>query len=136
MQFRLSYLLGLNELVGLAYVQNLGLLMKRAPAFFHSGTDHLLCNKSLSHLTIKIYPELYSCDTIETVSLLQCFLHFIWVFVACNKECMLTDSKVLKTFYSKILCINDQRSWGHFCLFYLKSTWIAEWVNDRALSYT
>ena len=31
MQFRLSYLLGLNELVGLAYVQNLGLLMKRAP---------------------------------------------------------------------------------------------------------
>ena len=31
MQFRPSYLLGLNELVGLAYVQNLGLLMKRAP---------------------------------------------------------------------------------------------------------
>ena len=31
MQFRPSYLLGLNELVGLAYVQNLGLVMKRAP---------------------------------------------------------------------------------------------------------
>ena len=34
MQFRPSYLLGLNELVGLAYVQNLGLLMKRAPGFY------------------------------------------------------------------------------------------------------
>ena len=31
MQFRPSYLMGLNELVVLAYVQNLGLLMKRAP---------------------------------------------------------------------------------------------------------
>ena len=31
MQFKPSYLLGLNELDGLAYVQNLGLLMKRAP---------------------------------------------------------------------------------------------------------
>ena len=31
MQFKSSYLLGLNELVGLAYVQNLGLSMKRAP---------------------------------------------------------------------------------------------------------
>ena len=31
MQFQPSYRLGLNELVGLAYVQNLGLLMKRAP---------------------------------------------------------------------------------------------------------
>ena len=31
MQIKLSYLLGLNELVGLAYVQNLDLLMKRAP---------------------------------------------------------------------------------------------------------
>ena len=31
MQFKPSYLLRLNELVGLAYVQNLGLLMKRAP---------------------------------------------------------------------------------------------------------
>ena len=31
MQFRPPYLLGLNELVGLAYVQNLGLVMKRAP---------------------------------------------------------------------------------------------------------
>ena len=37
MQFKNSYLLGLNELVGLAYVQNLGLLMKRAPGqdFWH-----------------------------------------------------------------------------------------------------
>ena len=31
MQFRPTYLLGLNELVRLAYVQNLGLLMKWAP---------------------------------------------------------------------------------------------------------
>ena len=31
MQFKPSYLFGLNELAGLAYVQNLGLLMKRAP---------------------------------------------------------------------------------------------------------
>ena len=34
MQFKPSYLLRLNELVGLAYVQNLGLLMKRAPALY------------------------------------------------------------------------------------------------------
>ena len=31
MQFEPSYLLELNELAGEAYVQNLGLLMKRAP---------------------------------------------------------------------------------------------------------
>ena len=30
--FRPSYFLGLNELVGPAYVQNLGLLMKQAPS--------------------------------------------------------------------------------------------------------
>ena len=32
MQFKPSYLLGLNELVELAYIQILGLLMKRAPS--------------------------------------------------------------------------------------------------------
>ena len=31
MQFRLLFLLRIKELVGLAYVQNLGLLMKRTP---------------------------------------------------------------------------------------------------------
>ena len=41
--FKPSYLLGLNELVGLAYVQNLGLLMKRAPGdvgllLYHKST--------------------------------------------------------------------------------------------------
>ena len=39
MQFKPSYLLGLNELVGLVYVQNLGLLMKRARVWrnLHAG---------------------------------------------------------------------------------------------------
>ena len=38
MQFMPSYLLGLNELVGQAYVQNLGLLMKLAPGLYIQGT--------------------------------------------------------------------------------------------------
>ena len=39
MQFKMSYLSGLNELVGLTYVQNLGLLMKRTPGLYHEKLD-------------------------------------------------------------------------------------------------
>ena len=34
MQFEPSYILGLNELVELPFVQTLGLLMKRAPGLY------------------------------------------------------------------------------------------------------
>ena len=46
MQFKPSYLLGLKELVRLGYVQNLGLLMKRAPG---TGGIFALYNIGLVH---------------------------------------------------------------------------------------
>ena len=46
MKFKPSYLLGLNELVGLAYVQNLSLLMKRAPG------DLIMTVSIYTHLTM------------------------------------------------------------------------------------
>ena len=47
MQFKMSYLSGLNELVGLTYVQNLGLFMKRTPGLYHENlnmTDWIVIN--------------------------------------------------------------------------------------------
>ena len=59
MQFGASYLLGLNELVGLAYVLNLGLLMKRAPDVIQCQTpgstgpadDHVYSTDFSEHYT-------------------------------------------------------------------------------------
>ena len=45
MQPKPSYLLGKNKLVGLAYVQNLGLLIKRGPG--STRVDNFTCHTSL-----------------------------------------------------------------------------------------
>ena len=52
MQFKQLDVLGLNELVGLAYVQNLGLIMKWSPGLYYVGLSNSRVELNIQYLHI------------------------------------------------------------------------------------